>query len=265
MTHPADTKKPRQSHLRWVELGVCKVFPAAQGEFRPAHRDYIAANFDLEAVGFPAVSFRDGTYWIIDGQHRVAAALKFGFGLTDKLQMEVYEGLTPAGEAELFIERNTVKAKSAWDRFKVSVTAGREEECHIDRLVRAQGLMVAGHRSSTTIASIGALREIYRLAGPSEFSRTLRVIRDAFGAAGFDADVIRGVGRFLHRYGLAVDEAMLVKRMAAVAGGLNGLRQSAQKLRLQMGYTFPECIASEVTKAYNRVSGGKKLPPWFKA
>lgn len=263
--HHDPNRKPRNSHLRWVRLGDCKVYPPAQGDFREAHCNAIAARFELESLGYPCISFRDGCYWIIDGQHRIAAALRFGFQPEDTIQMEVYEGLTPSEEADLFLERNTIKAKSTWDKFKVAVTAGRPEECAIDRLVRAQGLSVAGHRAENTIAAIAPLREIYRLAGPGELSRALRVIRDSYGSAGLDADVIRGVGLFLHRYGPAVDEALLVKKLSAVSGGLSGLRTAANKKHVQMGAKVAECIAAEVTTAYNRIAGGRKLPPWWKA
>lgn len=264
-SHAPDTaRKARKSHLAWVELGACIVSLHAQGNFKPAHAAAIAARFDLEAVGFPVVSLRDGCYYLIDGQHRVKGALLFGFSETDKLQMEVYEGLTEAEEAELFLERNSIKAKSAWDKYHVAITAGRDEECAIDRCVRAQNLAVAPHRSHGTIAAINPLRKLFRMGGGPLVSKTVRVARDAYGERGFDGPVIEGIGLFFHRYGSAADEALTIERLAKTPGGLNGLVLPAEKLRQSMGENKPTCIAAQIAVLYNRGQGGKKLAPWWK-
>ena len=81
-------KHPRASRLRWVRLGDMRVSPKAQREFRKAHAESLAANFDLEAIGFPVVSLRGGDYWIIDGQHRIAALKLNGFDDDDLIQCE---------------------------------------------------------------------------------------------------------------------------------------------------------------------------------
>ncbi len=261
---PDSTRKPRVSHLEWVRLGDCKVSLHAQGHFKPAHAANIAANFDLEAVGFPVVSYRDGCHYLIDGQHRVKGALLFGFSEDDKLQMEVYHGLTESQEAELFLERNTVKAKSAWDKYHVAITAGREEENAIDRCVRAQGLAVASTRGPMAIAAISPLRKLFRLGGGGLLSRTVRTVRDAYGERGFDSPVIEGIGLFFHRYGSAADEAVAIDRLSKAAGGLNGLLLPAAKFRQTMGEAMPICIAAQAAVLYNRGQGGKKLVPWWK-
>lgn len=261
---PDNTRKARKSHLRWVRLGDCKVSLHAQGQFRPGHAEKLASRFDLEAVGFPVCSLRDGCYYLIDGQHRVQAALLFGFEPDDKLQMEVYEGLTESEEAELFLERNFVKAKSAWDKYHVAITADRDEESTIDRAVRAQGLSVGAYRGPKVIAAIQPLRTLYRLGGPGLVSRTLRIILESFGDTAFDSPVIHGLGLFLHRYGNQVTDSRLIEQLQKTAGGLNGLMEPSRKLRATMGETLPQCVAAQATSIYNR-AGGKKLPPWWKA
>lgn len=263
---PDPTRKPRRSHLRWVRLGDCKVSPQAQGQFKPAHADAIAAHFDLEAIGYPVVSIRDGCYWVVDGQHRIQAALIFGFSADDKLQMECYEGLTEADEAKLFLERDMRKAKSAWDKFHVAVTAGWTEEVEIDRIVRLHGMTVTPHRESRGIGAVASLRGAYRALGPPGLATMLRVVDGAYGDSGFEGAVMDGVTTFLRRYMTAVNEEELTARLRVLPGGINGLLQPARKVRLATGSKLTDCVAAEITGAYNRAEKARsKLAPWWRA
>lgn len=257
-------QKQRKSHLEWVPLGSTTVSLQAQGQFRPAHAESIAAKFDLEALGFPVVSKRaDGLFYIIDGQHRIGGAKLFGFADDDKLQMEVYEGLTEAQEAELFLERNTVKPKSAWDKFHVAVTAGRMEEVVLERLVRAQGLTISPSRGEGRISCVNTLRKMLQRQGPESFSRTVRIVRDSFGDAGLDAPVLEGIGMMIHRYDGLIDEEALIERFQNATGGLNALMVPAAKLKATIGHPIQQCVAASAVGIYNR-KASKKLAPWWK-
>src|SRR5688572_14012654 len=87
----------RASHLAWVEIGKLVPLPKGEGqrEFSHAWATDIASSLNIEGIGFPVVSHRDGNFYILDGQHRVAALRIFGFAPEDTIQCEVYEGLSP--------------------------------------------------------------------------------------------------------------------------------------------------------------------------
>lgn len=110
-------KKQRASHLRWVPIAEMKVSPKAQREFRKPHAEKFAADFDLEALGFPVVNIRDGHYWIVDGQHRVEALKMMGWA-DQQIQCECYEGMTEAEEADLFLRRDDRRAITSFDKFR---------------------------------------------------------------------------------------------------------------------------------------------------
>src|SRR3990167_2099442 len=90
----------RPSKIRPVPLGVMRIPPAlvTQREFRQAHGDRIAAELDLNKLGYPIINHRDGIYWVLDGQHRIYALKQNGFE-KDQLDCEVYEDLTDAERA----------------------------------------------------------------------------------------------------------------------------------------------------------------------
>ncbi len=262
------SRKLRKSHLQWVPLGKMTVSIESQGVYRPGHATAIAANLQLEAIGFPVVSKRkDGLYYILDGQHRIAALRIFGFAETDQFQVECYEDLTEAEEAELFLERNTIKPKSAWDKYHVALTAGRPEELAIDHVVRWAGFTVASYNRNrgNTVTAIGTLREIYRRMGPTGLGRTLRITRESYGEVGATALVLDGMSLLLHRYGKQIVDEELTARLQKEPGGLNGIMIPANKLRATLGQPLPHCVAASMASIYNKGRGvTTRLAPWWR-
>lgn len=55
-----DPRVQREARLQWVPVPQMRVSPLAQRELNQARVDRLAASFDLEQLGTPAVSFRDG-------------------------------------------------------------------------------------------------------------------------------------------------------------------------------------------------------------
>ena len=172
-------------------------------------------------MGAPTVSHRGGWYYLIDGQHRIAA-LKQWLPSWENQQVQcwTYEGLTEAAEAEQFLTLNDTLPVRAFAKFKVSVQAGRDAEADVDRIVRALGLRIA--RGSGGICAVATLRRVYARGGPAVLSRALRIIRDAYGEAGLDGPVIDGIGLVCQRYDGDLQRA--ARRRAAVLGARRGVR-----------------------------------------
>ncbi len=87
----------RAARLRWVPLERMKVNPLAQRDLNQARVSRLAACFDPEQMGAPTVSLRGGWYYLIDGQHRIAALkLWLGDWAGQEAQCWCYEGLSEA-------------------------------------------------------------------------------------------------------------------------------------------------------------------------
>lgn len=238
----------------------------SQREFQPAHAAKLAADFKLEGMGFPTVSHRGGHFYIVDGQHRIHALRLLEFSPDDLIQCEVYENLSEEDEAELFLERNTVLAVAPLDKFRVALNAKRQREIEVDRIVRAQGLNVSREKSNgvTNISAVGTLLRVYDRSGSEILGRALRIIRDAYGAPGFEQSVIAGTALFCDRYDGQFDEAQAVDRLGSLHGGVHGLLGAAHKLVLSTGNAKAQCVAAAITDAYN-AGKGKKLANWWRA
>lgn len=257
-------KVEREARLRWVPLADMRVSPLAQRELNRARVNRIAAEFDLEQIGTPTVNERGGHFYIIDGQHRVEALREIGWG-DQQIQCWTYSGLTEEEEAEKFLKLNDTLAVNAFAKFKVGVQAGRETECDIDRIVRAQGLRVSMDHKDGAIAAVGALRRVYSQAGPGQLARTLRIVRDAYGDAGLDAAVISGIGLLCSRYDGNLDERHAVTALSKAHGGVNGLLGKAETIRRATGGAKFHCVAAAAVEIINAGRGGKKIPAWFRA
>lgn len=258
-------RNERGSHLRWVALGEMRVNPRAQREFRPSHAEQYAADFDFEGFGFPVVNRRDGHYYIVDGQHRVAALRLTGFGPEQQIQCECYEGLTEDEEAELFLKRSNQRAIRPFDKFRIAITAGREVECDIERTVMAQGLKVASGEQDGNIGAVTALRKVYDLGGAVVLGRALRILRDAYAAhpSALRGQLIEGLGFVCQRYNGALNDEVAKERLAKIPGGALGLLGKAEVIRRQTGRPKNHCVAAAVVDTMNAGRGGKKLDPWW--
>lgn len=267
------TKAPpavKRSRLGKVAIGDMQISDRAQGAFNINHARALLAKFDIDAIGLFVVSHRDGVFWLIDGQHRRWAAIEYGFDPADRsnrFDCEIFEGLTEAEEALLFLERNYRKTKTPYDKFKVSCTAGIREATEIDEIVRANGLRVGQARGTGIVCAVSALRGIYGLVGPYGLGKVLRIAHQSYGDAGLEAPVITAISKVVKRYGGAFDEKTAIAQMQSAPGGLTGgLKQPAEKVRLASGVPAVDAIAAQVVTIYNKGqrTRSKVLPNWWR-
>lgn len=264
MTKSTPGKPARQSHMRWVAADDLQVNPVAQREFRATWARQILANFDIDKFQVPHVNKRaDGTLNIMEGQHSVWAYRHY-FGEGQKVQVWLYDGLTEQEEAEFFLSLNNKKAIDGMAKFKAAVTAGRADECDIDRIVRANGCTVGSSKSDTSISAIGALTTIYGQHGGAILGKTLRTIAGAFAEGGYERPVLLGIAMVYARYP-ELDDERLIAKLAAIRNGWKGLIQKTSLIKEAMGVTQPEAAAAAVVDFYNAGRGGKKLPPWWRS
>lgn len=257
----------RAPHIEWVSIEKMNVTDEAQRKMRPDHPVLVHARqgtFNIEAIGYPVVNLRDGTYWIVDGAHRIEALKLIGWG-DQMIQCEVYEGLSLAEEAELFLMRDDRRAIGSMEKFKIAVTAGRGEESEINQAVSKLDLKVAFYPGQKgAIHATGTLRKVWRRGGEVTLVTTLSTIRDAFGTAGLTATMIDGLSLVMQRYDSRLDRERLIARLCAVHGGVNGVLNRAHVLNKQTGNQMSHCVAATIVSIYNAGSAGAKLTDWWR-
>lgn len=275
MAKPSSKIIRKPSKVRPVPIKLMKVPPAlvTQREFRQWHGDHLAANLDLNKLGFPIVNWRDGIYWILDGQHRVYALRQNGFE-NDVLDCEVYEDLSDPEMADIFLGRDDRRAISAFDKFFVSCTAEYRRETGIRRAVEAQGVRIGRTKQENTVSAIAALGKVYDKAGGDHAGETvvgqvIRTLKNAYAGdpLAFESKIVEGVGLVFNRYNGRTNEKDLASRLAGNSSGVRGLLRRAETQRLRTGNAAAHCIAACVIETYNKGLSGRsteRLPSWWK-
>lgn len=253
-----------------IALKDLRVSPPAQREFNQAHANKILRKFDTKFFTNPEVSFRDGSYWIMDGQHSVWA-LKQWWGPTwvsITVDCNVYEGLTEADEAEFFKERNESRLQvTSFDKFRVALHAPEKyrDEAHINQIVQEEGLRISKHKITGAIRAVGTLSTVYARDGAEVLRHALRTARDAYGDYGLTDIILNGMGLFFARYEGLITPPDVIAALQAHHGGANGLTGAAEELHLKTGNSKNQCVAATVVTFVNRKRrGAAKLANWWK-
>src|SRR5262245_7247615 len=122
--------------VRVVMLKAMSVSPVVQRELKHARVDHLLENFNLADFGMPGVSLRNGHYYIIDGQHRVAAYKAWSRTWEKEgVMCIVHEGLTESQEADMFLRLNDVLLVGSFDKYHKSLTAKRTVETTVQKIL----------------------------------------------------------------------------------------------------------------------------------
>lgn len=145
----------------------------------------IAESWNWDLCMTLAVSRRpDDSLWIMDGQHRHAAARLRGD--IDSLPCNITRRSGPEEEAYVFIAANrSRRTVTTLDDFHAALAAGDPEALTLDRLVRGAGLQVARHSNAQAlgpgeIAHIKGLRRALSRYGEQVVGAALTSIGEAF-------------------------------------------------------------------------------------
>jgi len=247
---------------RWIALRDLEPHPQAQRKLDQAHADRIAADFDPALFGTITVAeTKKGRLWIVDGQHRRSAALSFlnGDG-AQTVKCNVIEVEDDAEAARLFLGLNRHKTVLTLDKFLVRVTAKDVNAIGIVTILKRYGLRVERTRATGVVQAVDALESVFiRQRGALLLERAIRLLNTTWGVDpdAYHGTIIRGLGLLLFKFGTAVDDEELSRKLAKAGGPLHLIGRS-RALRAAMGISAAqavyECIKTEYNKG--RRSGG---------
>lgn len=144
----------------------------------------IALNWHWGRAQVLTVSRRDGRLFVVDRQHRLAAAKLRGD--IQQLPCLIEEFSDVAEEAQLFNDLNDRRRPvNAIDKFRAALVAGDADCIAIGAAMERAGLSLAPHTNPLfwqpgQIANIGGLRQAWKAQGPAATELALTVMADAF-------------------------------------------------------------------------------------
>ena len=155
-----------------------------------------------------------GIYHIVEGQHR-KGAVEILWGPNTQIACREVGEADPARAAEIWLGINKGrKSIRPVTEFLVSVEAGREVECAINKIVRRTDYRVSENtKSENSVMSVGALRKVYINYGDEILLKTLETCRYLWGSdpGGVAGQIISGMGMFLNEFAPYVEMPHLRK------------------------------------------------------
>lgn len=166
----------------------------------------------------------DGSLWVIDGQHRLAAA-RMRKDLYD-LPCVISPSESVTDEASAFVAMNRQRRPlSRIDVYRASLAAGDPEHLQAQQMIEAAGLSIAAHSNFTAwkpaqISNVGGVLQAVRAHGAPATSMALGVLAQAWRGEvlRYAGTILGGVVAAIAKLGAdKVDAALLTMVLGAQA------------------------------------------------
>ncbi len=191
-----------------AELPVYKILKVAnlktgvyQRELNMKRVKKYSTCFDWDIFGVPLVSFRDGDFNVVDGQHRIELLKLLGI---EEIMCQVIYGLTYEQEAEKFVKLNSERGGlTSNQKFHGRVESKEAVALNIVKILKNRGFdysHTAGAKKENIISAVACVENIYKSRGEAHLDRVLSILRESwYGTpASLNRDIIVGLSTFLN-------------------------------------------------------------------
>ena len=184
--------------------------------------ELIAKDFNEYTANEPKISFRNGRYYVTDGQHTIEARILRNGGKDLPILCKVYTGLTMQQEALFFAEHNGHAAPlTAGIKLRAKVVGEDALSMAFLAATNRVGLSLnydSMQLSDYRISCVGTALKLYDQLGEEIYCEALRHIVSAWEGRpdSFRAAVLRGVMYFVQLYHGQYSEERLVRALGSV-------------------------------------------------
>lgn len=238
-----------------------------QRPVNPREVDRLIREWDERLLDPVTVSFRDGKFYVIDGQHRISAMRKMNGGNGVMVNCKVYNGLTYEQEAALCYRLDKAKKRLSLSQSTNALAESGEdaEVTEIRQLVENGGFVWALGKSrggTGEIVSTRALVNAYRLLGGATFTRMLQLLWDTWEGdpRSLTAAILSGMALFVKTYETEISDKTFVSRLSQADPDEINRRGRADFSTSSVALRYARVILEK----YNGQRGGRKLPYRFK-
>ena len=217
----------------------------------------IVEKFDVHRMRPIEVSYRDGEYWVFDGQHRANAY--YILGLTE-IPAVIHMGLTYQDEAYLFArQQEDVGSVNTNHKWNALVEAKDPETMEIVKLCKDWGFTILQKNNrGNNIRCVKTLRDLYREFGPEKLGTILMCVKNAWMYMDHSTDVaiIAGIAKLVKAYPDKFDFKRLENALSMTTPKLI-LRDMEDKHHSVRGES--RRAAYQILDLYNKGLGKKKF------
>ena len=223
----------------------------------------IVAEFDENIANEPKVSYRDGHYYVFDGQHTLAARIMLNKGKPVKIRCKVYRNLSAKDEAVLFAAQTGFAAKpTSGNTLRALLFAEDEDAIAFCEATEKCGFIfdLDGARSDYHISCINTVMKMYHKLTPEQYSESLNVLRAAWNGqeSSLLGEVIVAICEFVHVYDEQYNRNALIDALRRVEP-----ISISRYVKSDFEHPGYRKYVSAIYEVYNKYCGIHKLPVLF--
>lgn len=193
--------------------------PAYQRSINPGRVKQIAEHFNPLKVEPLKVSYRDGKYYIFDGQHTMRMLILRNGGEDLVVECRIYNGMTQRDEAELFaIQNDFEKAPDKNEKMKALLTAGDIEIVELKKAVEDAGFIFDFSKGQgyNKIICCGQVYKIFKKARAADFAAFLGIIKQSWDGIpdSLRKEIIGGMWIFYSTYKYELNANLAIKKFS---------------------------------------------------
>lgn len=183
----------------------------------------IAANFNNNIMNPIKVSYRDGKYYVFDGQHTEQALILMNDGKDTDVYCKVYYGMSYSDEARMFAAQNGISTIVGERQKLLSLyLSGDETVMAFKTLIESTGLACDFERTTprdNAVTCYKALYDIFTHYGDNYLKNLLQLDLDIWNGemASLRKEIIMGLHLFNLTYKTDYDRNNLVKKLKRVS------------------------------------------------
>lgn len=191
---------------------------------RPVNANRVArivGNFNPLLVNPIKVSYRDGKYYVFDGQHTLFALVKRNNDKSLPVECKVYTGLTKEDEARLFSEQNGI-SQSVTSSEKVSALYISKDVDVVEMKEMINGLGItfdfSKNAAEKKIVCVSTVYEIMKNSSCDKLKEILEIIIAAWGGenGSLRQEIIKAVYLFDKTYKGQYSKSRFIQKMKAI-------------------------------------------------
>lgn len=241
--------KGHEFEYKILKPSQLKVDPLYQRGIDMKRIERICKEFNGDTFNEPKVSYRDGTYWIFDGQHSVAVWRKIHNNEDKPIMCKVFRGMTWLDECEAFVRQNGLdKDPTTNEKLKAAYNSNDPDVTDMVEKASMCGYTVdfSSSKIPTRIVATNALIKAYKTLGGDAFLDMMTAIRDAWygDIDAVSSQIISGMATFYKTYYGFFERDGLVSKLRTV--------KPAQIIRDGKSFTARRnTYSQEICKVYN--------------
>ncbi len=181
----------------------------------------IAGHFDERIANKPKVSYRDGNYYVFDGQHTIAARKLINGGEDLPVTCRVYYGLTEKEEALLFAQQfGFSDVLSAGAKMRALLYGNDPEALAFLKATESVGIHLdySQNLGEYRIGCISTAFRAFQRVGEEVYTEALSILIDTWNGEphSLRGETVRAVIEFVDLYKGEYDRERLVERLQMV-------------------------------------------------